>query len=433
MLKKIFSSEIFWLVIAMSASFIYGISHTKAATVFDSLIAQTDNSVECTWTLGANPCSISYQSQGIQYIGTGLSGTATSVSVYYNHAGNAPSLTITQCDDAPPYPNYPNSCTGIVDTYIGTDYTGTGSYWRNYSANYTFDPSKYYYLKPAWNTNDPNSGIFGNLGATPTGWNSDFYWRDQNYGNVYTYYTLSYIIGGNVTGGSIPPTILDLHMPTSSSTAYWIVDATFPTSKSGFLYIGLQPHSNYSTGYINAGTFFSNSIPFTFPTSSIATQISIPNTFSLDPAVTYDAQAILEAADLSGNIATSSQITFTPSIIGLQPPTASSTAINISCDEQSGAFATSLCYLFKYTLMPSQSSLDNFVTLKNDLKNKPPFGYIPMLSTALNKIDVATTSAYFLPDVSGIDFFVKCKMIIETILYLAFGFWLLKRIAQLEL
>lgn len=96
------------------------------------------------------------------------------------------------------------------------------------------------------------------------------------------------------------------------------------------------------------------------------------------------------------------------------------------------------CYLgqaIHYLFMPSQDSLEQFKTLYDQVKNKPPFGYVFAINTALAGLNDTGTSVFSLETVSGLDsyIFTPVRTALIWVLWLLFAFSFYKRVKHLDI
>jgi hypothetical protein len=171
---------------------------------------------------------------------------------------------------------------------------------------------------------------------------------------------------------------------------------------------------------------------------------NIPKALLLLPYTTYYAQAnILDAS--STVIATSTLIYFTTAGVGefyennyYAIPTstiATSTPIQITCDPDDPWYTYSLCKLAVWLFVPSPATLNQFSTLGDTLKNKPPMGYFYRVKDAL-VFSATSTPAFNLENASttlAASIYNPLKSGITFLLWLAFGFWIFNRIRHLDL
>lgn len=117
------------------------------------------------------------------------------------------------------------------------------------------------------------------------------------------------------------------------------------------------------------------------------------------------------------------------------PPTSTTSSANwtLTCDNQSGAFASSLCYIGGYLFVPNEDIFNNFGDIYNQIKNKPPIGYFYAITDAFNGLGTST-APYSLASVSAFSgFFSPIRTALAWILWLIFGFWVLNRLRHITL
>lgn len=103
-----------------------------------------------------------------------------------------------------------------------------------------------------------------------------------------------------------------------------------------------------------------------------------------------------------------------------------------TCDDM-GTIAGALCKVISYLFYPSQASLTQFSNLKDMIITKPPFGYFTSIKSYLNNLSSTSTPAFSLTSAIGnIAIFDTLKTGLAWILWLFFGFWVIKRIARFD-
>ncbi len=249
------------LLITIIAVFFIGTGVIKASAS-DFLVSQTSTSTSCAYIgSGGDTCSISYQSQGVQYLGTGLNGTSTSVEVYYNTNLYSVSFKLISCD-LKDLSTYPVSCTGYSEYDITTSSSLSGIGWKSIDFVYRFLPDKFYYLKPAYNNLNNGYSELVNLGDTPSGYSSDFYWKDFNTGSVYSGKTLAFkIFGDGFDYNSVNEylSVNSISIPNYSQQYFNVnLNNQFATSTSGYLYFVWRYHSSTSTGFQGVGGYYNS-------------------------------------------------------------------------------------------------------------------------------------------------------------------------------
>ena len=112
------------------------------------------------------------------------------------------------------------------------------------------------------------------------------------------------------------------------------------------------------------------------------------------------------------------------SLLGLSTTTCS--VLNIT-----GCFQNALVFAF----IPSQNVFNGFLSLKNEIQNKPPFGYIALLITAFNDVSSETSPAFTLASEDNItdNIFTPIKTGLAWLLWFAFGIWLYKRVRSIDI
>lgn len=96
-----------------------------------------------------------------------------------------------------------------------------------------------------------------------------------------------------------------------------------------------------------------------------------------------------------------------------------------------GCFQNALVFAF----VPAESSFDRFITLKDQLINKPPFGYFALLATGLSGLNATSSSAFVLATEDNITnaIFTPLKTGLSWILFVFFGVYLYKRVVTIQL
>ncbi len=97
----------------------------------------------------------------------------------------------------------------------------------------------------------------------------------------------------------------------------------------------------------------------------------------------------------------------------------------------SGCFQNALVFAF----VPAESSFDRFITLKDQLVNKPPFGYFALLASGLSGLNSTSTPAFALATEDNIvtTIFDPIKTGLSWLLWVFFGVWLYKRVIAIAL
>lgn len=235
--------------------------------------------------------------------------------------------------------------------------------------------------------------------------------------------------------------LIDITFPANASTtpdfAAWKVDFlvkdTPPVYGSLKLNYGTSSSTLTSFDTLNFEAYDNEEAP-----------ANIPKSLLLLPYTTYYAQAnILDAS--STVIATSTLIYFNTTGVGefyennyYPIPTstiATSTPIQITCDPDDPWYAYSLCKLAVWLFVPSPATLNQFTTLGDTLKNKPPMGYFYRIKDAL-VFSATSTPAFNLENASttlAASIYNPLKTGITFLFWLVFGFWIFNRIRYLDL
>jgi hypothetical protein len=158
---------------------------------------------------------------------------------------------------------------------------------------------------------------------------------------------------------------------------------------------------------------------------------------------TYYAQAYV----LSGGndpaidtvIASSEVISWTSDgdLAGYYPEITATTSISSSTIECSsgGLVENAFCSVLKFLFVPSENSISAWTTLWDDVKEKPPMGYLVLFTNELSEIENTSTSteAYELPDLSSINFFHDLKVGVGGLLSLLTLVWAINRFRHIRI
>lgn len=114
--------------------------------------------------------------------------------------------------------------------------------------------------------------------------------------------------------------------------------------------------------------------------------------------------------------------------------TATSSQWTFTCDPDSGFWSNSLCNLFRFLFVPTQTSVERFSQLDDPIKNKPPFGYWNEIKVEIRNISTST-AAFSLTGVDTLtenSTFQTIKTTISVLLWFLFTFWILHRIRNFD-
>lgn len=94
--------------------------------------------------------------------------------------------------------------------------------------------------------------------------------------------------------------------------------------------------------------------------------------------------------------------------------------------------ASLICKAIVYLFIPDSPYVEKFGDLFDILKSKPPFGYYYSTKDAISLLNASSTPAFSFPDMGSIktDFFDKIRTGLAWILWIMFGFFVIKRIGD---
>lgn len=97
----------------------------------------------------------------------------------------------------------------------------------------------------------------------------------------------------------------------------------------------------------------------------------------------------------------------------------------------SGCFQNAIVWAF----YPSQGSLAQFVTLKDEVIKKPPFGYFALISTTLNTLSAEGVPLFSLATSTGVmtNIFTPLRTGLSMAIWLLFGVWCIKTFSHLNI
>ena len=102
-----------------------------------------------------------------------------------------------------------------------------------------------------------------------------------------------------------------------------------------------------------------------------------------------------------------------------------------TCDNLN-TIAGAFCKVFVYLFYPDSATLTQYSNLQTLIANKMPFGYFTSVKNYLNNLSSTSTPAFSLTGLSDIPLFDTIKTGLTWILWLIFGFWVIKRVARFE-
>lgn len=128
-----------------------------------------------------------------------------------------------------------------------------------------------------------------------------------------------------------------------------------------------------------------------------------------------------------------SDVAFTVFGVDISDPDSILTLATSTCGitNLSGCFQNALVFAF----VPDVDSFDKFISLKDDLIDKPPFGYFALLADGLSNITSTSSPAFTLASEENIttNIFDPIKDGLTWLLWFAFGIWLYKRVKSMPL
>lgn len=131
------------------------------------------------------------------------------------------------------------------------------------------------------------------------------------------------------------------------------------------------------------------------------------------------------STDIQFSITGDSYISNSSWVNPLQNPTST---FMTECDPSLSDITYGLCTVSVWLFAPDQTVLENFISLKDDIRNKPPFGYVTSISTALGSFTTSTTSTV---DVTALDplasAFSPIRAMVAWGLWLLYGFWIFNK------
>ena len=107
--------------------------------------------------------------------------------------------------------------------------------------------------------------------------------------------------------------------------------------------------------------------------------------------------------------------------------------IQITCDPNDDFFQYSLCKLANWLFIPSTGVLDNFLTLADGIKYKPPIGYWYAIASVFQGVNSTSTPQFSLTGVSEISIFNTIRTALIWIFWLFFGVYIFNRIKHLDI
>lgn len=414
-------------ILIASGLLIAGVALADISQTADSSVATPNNGNLGTTTL----------SNHMQKLGTGLSGTAATTTIYLSDTGGLGAITPKiqiMCWDDSAYTTFNSGCSSTATNLPAEN--GSAKHLVSGATVVTFNSSKYYSLGIGCATGcsggtNPNLLTYGSAGQEYL--LGDF---TAGFNIVDVYFQIT-----GAGGGPSSPSYLAYTSPTSGQNlddfATWGLEYSYSTSTplgggtgSSTIVVYYSKTSSSTATYSDSDTAYQ-------VTTDLQTA-AVPKGHSLIQIPEVNGQQWWTWAklfDFYGNqAAATTPFQFTVDFpTGQDFTSASSTAdLATTCDTSSGAFANSLCKLLQAVFYPSQQSIDNFSSLKEAMQNKPPFGYFTALYSAISNISASATSTVDLSDLSGIDIFDDFRTLISWVLWLLFGFWVYNKFRHMK-
>jgi hypothetical protein len=160
---------------------------------------------------------------------------------------------------------------------------------------------------------------------------------------------------------------------------------------------------------------------------------SVPKTRGLDLGIWYSRAFLYDQEDTL--IATSGEISFDITLPDLgsgasdydPPPTVECGPTDFVC-QIGNWFSNIIPSIGRYLFIPSQEVLNRYQDIWPSIQEKVPIGYFPLISEAIKNITEGEGS-YALPDIA---FFSSIRTGVGVLIWVLFGFWLIKRISIMQ-
>lgn len=319
----------------------------------------------------------------------------------------------------------------VVTSTISAALAGGHKYWLAFSS-----PSSSYNSN-GWVMSGTNVGsgaassegqCLDNSTSSPAGQWPAFH-TDRNTAPPGTY-DLLYQIDGTSTAASVSM-LFPANNATTTDFANWLVNTTiFATTTTRFVAVDYDQNSTSTFQFTDKLQISGNATGSAGVSIAKTQQLIFP---PLADGTTWFARPrIIDGSSTTATGAPISfQVFFPPSSFSSTSSVATST---INCT--SGNFVSnSFCSMLVFLFVPTQSTLNQFQTIQNNLQNKPPFGYMAAVQTALNATATTTISSPFttstLAAISTLS--TPLRAIFETLLWVLFVFWLFHKIRDIKL
>ena len=232
-----------------------------------------------------------------------------------------------------------------------------------------------------------------------------------------------YLLNGNCTSH-----YLGTNLPDIGGSNYYVVQLWYKTSATTATII-----NGHQTGY-HSGTFDTSqpNDSFLVGTTSKVLMMTLSNTSaSCNYFNNYITNNTYQGFNSSACSWGTLLWTDLPLWVGAwnfmpPPPTASTTNADF------GIFGNYIRDVLIWLFKPSSSSIEKFSGLKTIMETKAPFGYFVSIKNALSGFSTTTAPAFMLSSSSVItnNIFTPLKTGISWLLWIIFGFWLIRKISN---
>lgn len=216
--------------------------------------------------------------------------------------------------------------------------------------------------------------------------------------------------------------ILDFAVPTTSwsdAIANWKVGVDYTFNSSTYYDYGYFTTSSLTAGYAGIPK------PTTFASGTLVTAYAyIKNGYT---------NAIMGSSSVYTFYVTSGEKS---DYSAWQSPISTTSPIvsGSTCDSTNGWFDKTVCYTLNGLFAPSDASLSRLMAIKEEVQNKPPFGYITIYTNAMNGLSTSTaTSTLDLSEMANLSILAVIRTGLTWFLYLVFGIWVIKRLSNFSL
>lgn len=251
---------------------------------------------------------------------------------------------------------------------------------------------------------------------------------------------------GQITAVQFRPCLADLSgFDEIISLWQWNGTSTIPTELASTTFSGVDrssipcdsstPFFTYildSTFLVNQGDLFAIAFITNSPSAGINMRISFGNPYS-------GGERWKMSPDRTGfNVSPPQDFSFKllSSLSFFDDFTSTSTVdiLETTCDTTSNLFTNSLCKMMVFLFVPSPTVLNQFDNLRDDLAEKPPFGYLTAIISELENLEEATATIA-IPDLSDLqdNFLTPIKIGISSLLFFMLAFWFFGRFRNFEL